>query len=82
MKAAIDAVGEEGTVKLLRSVTLGDSLSVGKTMTLDLNGRTITAPEGSHILLVTANTFTLKDSSGSNAGKLTGVLAAMPAAAV
>ncbi|MBC5722563.1 chitobiase/beta-hexosaminidase C-terminal domain-containing protein, partial [Flintibacter sp. NSJ-23] len=72
VKAAIDAVGEEGTVKLLRNVTLGDSLSVGKTMTLDLNGRTITAPEGSHILLVTANTFTLKDSSGSNAGKLTG----------
>ena len=37
-----------------------------------MNGQTITAPEGSHILLVTANTFTLKDSSGSNAGKLTG----------
>jgi hypothetical protein len=75
------AISEGSTeIQLLADITLSRycEISDGKTVTLDLNGYTLSrnlseVTECGNILRVTSNgTLTIKDSSGDNSGKITG----------
>ncbi len=72
LEDAFDAAEDGDTITLLANVHLSEPLSTGDDITLDLAGCTVTAAEEKHVLLVSAGTLTLKDSSMTNAGKLTG----------
>ena len=73
------------TLTLLDDVTITSCINVDKNKTLDLNGHTITLNKtggDQRVINVEAKpsvTFALRDSSGTNAGKLTGVNAASDA---
>lgn len=77
---ALSAWVDGSTLTLLNDVIVTDTISVsgGVAKTLDLNGNTITLNSTANeqrVIDVNGNTtvFTLQDSSGNNAGKLTGV---------
>lgn len=58
-------------IQLQSALTISDSISVpeNKTLTIDLNGKTLTY-EGGQILLQEQQTLNLTDKSGSNEGEL------------
>ncbi len=66
---------EAGTYTLKRNVELGGYLYIdlGKDVTLDLNGHTLSRTDyGGKIIHVYGGSLTLKDSSGNNSGRITG----------
>lgn len=78
--ALIKAVNAGGDVKLTKDITLTDVLRIptGKTVTLDLNGKTLNRgltecqDLGSVIRVEPGATLTVKDSSNKNSGVITG----------
>ncbi len=79
--ALYDAVTKNQTVTLGQDITLrtdGRLHIDGKTVTLDLNGHTLTRPMtaadagGQVIAVMNGGKLTITDSSGSNSGKITG----------
>ena len=75
LTAAFDAAADGGTVKLLKNVTLSETLRVYEQVTLDLNGFTIDgskAPNGTTILsFYYGITLTICDSSTGKTGAIT-----------
>ena len=75
LTAAFDAAADGATVKLLKNVTLSETLRVYKQVTLDLNGFTIDgskAPNGTTILsFYYGITLTICDSSTGKTGAIT-----------
>lgn len=75
LTAAFDAAADGATVKLLKNVTLSETLRVYKQVTLDLNGFTIdgsTATDGTTILsFYYGITLTICDSSTGKTGAIT-----------
>lgn len=69
-KTLAEAVAVGGTVELLSNVTLNEVVTVAaaKTVTLDLNGKTITANAG----VLNKGNLTIKDSSNPSTGKIVG----------
>ena len=74
---ALAAWSENSTLTLLEDVERTAKIAVEQTKTLDLNGKTITLntteSEQRVIQVRQMCTFTLKDSSGTDSGKITGV---------
>ncbi len=72
--AALANWPDGSTLKLLSDVNYGDRKRLeGGTRTLDLNGRTWTGNQSDvSIQIVNNSSLTLQDSSGTNAGKITG----------
>ncbi|MBQ3557126.1 MAG: hypothetical protein IJA11_04960, partial [Oscillospiraceae bacterium] len=70
LQAAIDAAGEGDTVTLLADVALSDTVKIlaDKTVTLDLNGKTIDGTGNVRIALMSYGDLTLKDSSAEQTG--------------
>ncbi len=72
---AIAAAGTNYTVKLNNDITENVTMSSG-TVTLDLNGKTLTADKAKNstptTVSVTGGTLTIMDSSGNNSGTITG----------
>ncbi len=73
LEAAINAAQNGETVKLIKNVTLTDTVTVpaGKTVTLDLNGKTVsmeTADDNVTSLILNNGNLTVTDSAGN--GKL------------
>lgn len=70
------AVTSGGTVTLGADITIDKTLEITGTVTLDLNGYTLTyensGTRGSVIEVIQGATFTLKDSSDNKTGKITG----------
>ncbi len=67
---AITAAQNGSTVKLLKNVTLADTISVGKTLTLDLNGCKVSAElAGPHMICNTGN-LTITDNSSAKSGEI------------
>ncbi len=75
LTAALNAAADGGTVKLLKNVTLSETLRVYEQVTLDLNGFTIDgskAPNGTTILsFYYGITLTICDSSTGKTGAIT-----------
>lgn len=74
------AVENGGDVKMTANISLGSALKIqnGKTVTLDLNGFTLSRSmsayddQGSVVRVETGGKLTLKDGSGNNSGTITG----------
>lgn len=76
LQAAIDDAGAGETIKLLKSIQLdtGLTVAVGKKVTLDLNGYTlsgVSATSGSSALILNNGDLTINDSSEAKTGKIT-----------
>ena len=70
LAAAIAEAQDNSTVKLLDNVTLTSTLSVGKTLTLDLNGCKVSAElAGPHMICNTGN-LTITDNSSAKSGEI------------
>jgi len=70
------AVNAGGEVKILRDIALTETLTIpaGKTVTLDLNGKTVSMEDASGAgcyMIKNYGTLTVKDSSEAKTGKLT-----------
>lgn len=72
LQAAIDAATDGQTVKLLESVTESVTIAAGKSITLDLNGKTLTNTEGSHTIR-NEGTLTIVDDSDGAVGTVDNV---------
>ena len=70
LEAAIAAAQKDETVTLLTDLVLTDSVRINKSMTLDLNGKTLEGADGSPVITVAGN-FTLTDTSEGQTGKVT-----------
>ena len=74
LKAAIEAVksGESPTFKLVADIAGNFEIKAGKTITIDLNGHTLTnSGVGAGITIHNYGTLTIKDSDPAKKGKLT-----------
>ena len=70
LAAAIAEAQDNSTVKLLDNVTLADTISVDKTLTLDLNGCKVSAElAGPHMICNTGN-LTITDNSSAKSGEI------------
>ena len=73
---AVAAVADGGTVKLLQDFTTGGRIDVSdKSITLDLNGKTVTSTIGNAFVYVhgaSGGKVTITDSSENDAGKISG----------
>ena len=69
LQEAIEAVAENGTVTMLRDITLTEKVTVKSSMTLDLNGKTITTSGivGSRVIVLNDQcvTFTVNANGGA-----------------
>ena len=69
---AIKAAANGETITLLKNIELEEYISSGTNTVIDLAGYTITAPDGSYIIVVAEGcSFTLNDSSEEGTGTLT-----------
>ncbi|MEM5796238.1 MAG: hypothetical protein AAGU23_08200, partial [Bacillota bacterium] len=75
LQAAVDAVAEGQTIKLLDNVTVTDSSSItisgSNSFTLDLNGKTLDGGSGSSSLIKHSGSGTLTIEDGGTGGKIT-----------
>ena len=67
---AKSAAVAEDTLVLHKNLSISSKLTFGKTLTLDLNGKTITAAATIVINSTGGNTLTISDSSGNNSGTI------------
>lgn len=67
---AKSAAVAEDTLVLHKNLSISSKLTFGKTLTLDLNGKTITAAATIVINSTGGNTLTITDSSGDNSGTI------------
>jgi len=70
LKAAFDAAGDGDTIQLLADVEVSSSTSLGKTLTLDLNGYKITASATLFNIYNSSVELTIKDSSANGTGAI------------
>ena len=70
LQAAINAAGEDDTIVLVNNVTESVTVPAGKTITLDLNGYTLTNSTGTTI--TNLGTLTIEDSSNDKTGAVYG----------
>ncbi len=78
LSAAITAAGEGGTVKLMRSKTFTDDVTVSNNVTIDLNGKEVAFEGEKSMKIDSGKTMTLKDTAGD--GSLSGVTGTVIAA--
>ena len=78
LSAAITAAGEGGTVKLMRSKTFTDDMTVSNNVTIDLNGKEVVFEGEKSMKIDSGKTMTLKDTAGD--GSLSGVTGTVIAA--
>ena len=73
LKDAVDAAQENETVTLLSDVTESVEIENGKTITLDLNGYTLTNTDGKHTI-ENNGTLTINDSSNDKTGAVNNLI--------
>lgn len=71
LEAAIAAAEDGETVKLLADVTESVTIAADRTLTLDLNGKTLSAGKASEALTVTGH-LTIDDTSAAKSGRVVG----------
>lgn len=71
LQAAFDAAKDGETVKLLADVTESVTIDADRTLTLDLNGKTLSAGKASEALTVTGH-LTIDDTSAAKSGRVVG----------
>ncbi len=73
VEALTTALSNDGIIKLTGDIELTEALTIGKNITLDLNGHTITSTlsgTDGRAIKVTNGTFTLRDTSANADGKI------------
>ena len=71
LEAALAAAKDGETVKLLADVTESVTIAADRTLTLDLNGKTLSAGKASEALTVTGH-LTIDDTSAAKSGRVVG----------
>lgn len=71
LEAALAAAKDGETVKLLADVTESVTIDADRTLTLDLNGKTLSAGKASEALTVTGH-LTIDDTSAAKSGRVVG----------
>lgn len=71
LEAALAAAEDGETVKLLADVTESVTIAADRTLTLDLNGKTLSAGKASEALTVTGH-LTIDDTSAAKSGRVVG----------
>ena len=71
LEAALAAAQDGETVKLLADVTESVTIDADRTLTLDLNGKTLSAGKASEALTVTGH-LTIDDTSAAKSGRVVG----------
>ena len=71
LEAALVAAKDGETVKLLADVTESVTIAADRTLTLDLNGKTLSAGKASEALTVTGH-LTIDDTSAAKSGRVVG----------
>lgn len=71
LEAALAAAKDGETVKLLADVTESVTIAADRTLTLDLNGKTLSAGKASEALTVTGH-LTIDDTSATKSGRVVG----------
>lgn len=71
LEAALAAAQDGETVKLLADVTESVTIAADRTLTLDLNGKTLSAGKASEALTVTGH-LTIDDTSATKSGRVVG----------
>lgn len=71
LEAALAAAQDGETVKLLADVTESVTIAADRTLTLDLNGKTLSAGKASEALTVTGH-LTIDDTSAAKSGRVVG----------
>lgn len=71
LEAALAAAKDGETVKLLADVTESVTIAADRTLTLDLNGKMLSAGKASEALTVTGN-LTIDDTSAAKSGRVVG----------
>ncbi len=71
LEAALAAAKDGETVKLLADVTESVTIAANRTLTLDLNGKTLSAGKASEALTVTGH-LTIDDMSATKSGRVVG----------
>ena len=69
LKAAVDAVSDSATIKLLSDTTESITIAVGNDITLDLNGYTLTNDKDAHTI-TNNGSIKINDSSKNKTGKV------------
>ena len=72
LQGAVDVAEKGDTVQLLQDVTASITIESGKTVTLDLNGKTLTNEAGKHTI-TNNGTLTIVDTSEAKSGKVDNV---------